>query len=92
MSFLDDITAMTRFNGFPETSMRQTLFFSATFEGDIAKVADDLCRKDCVTIKNTTNAGNVRIQQRFIQVPLHERREYLLQMLNRGWIFLKKIK
>ncbi|KAI6191237.1 hypothetical protein M3Y97_00206500 [Aphelenchoides bicaudatus] len=95
-SFMDDIVQMTQVSGFPDASVRQTLFFSATFEGEIAQIANELCRKDSVMIKNKVSTANKRIQQKFVLVPIDERKMYLLKMLKKeseenGGVLPKKL-
>jgi len=79
-SFMAEVQEMTSVKGFPSVKDRQTLFFSATFGENTRNLANELCKKKSVLIKNKGSDVNSRIKQELINVPFNDRKEFLLNL------------
>lgn len=66
-----------------QSENRQTLFFSATFPPEICDLAGRFCKPTALMIKNKNSDLNQRIEQEIVEVPVNDRKEFLIEFLKK---------
>ncbi|CAG0893106.1 unnamed protein product [Cyprideis torosa] len=83
MGFLPDINELMEHPSMPAKTQRQTLMFSATFPAEIQAMAAKFLNDYLYLTIGTVGAANTDVTQTFYEVERLQKRELLLEILNK---------
>lgn len=81
MGFKEDIGRMVRNTDMPSKGTRQTLMFSATYPDEIQKMAFEFMSNYLFLAVGVVGGACSDVSQTFLQVPMYEKREKLLDLV-----------